>query len=309
MVEKTEKWYEKKKYPRDWNKYNEELVKRGTFYLDLTWVKNWNKELDIMNHNKVGAPFQYPESLIELQSVWLHFVPVREVEGITRRVAEIGKIPNYNDYSTISRRVNKMSTKFDIPKDKNIFVGTDGSGMKMNMSGEYFEEMYGDGKKKFIKVVISADPFNKDIFKIDVTLEGEDESESEIAMNHITELDSEGFNILKFWGDGSYDTHDLFDTLDLYNIESAIKIRDNAVIDPKGSVRRNIEVRKYQELGYEKWAEQKQYGMRWPATEGIFSSVKLKFGERVRSKKINNMIREVKRKFWAYEKIRKYAKE
>jgi len=272
-------------------------------------VKNWNKELDIMNHNKVGAPFQYPESLIELQSVWLHFVPVREVEGITRRVAEIGKIPNYNDYSTISRRVNKMSTKFDIPKDKNIFVGTDGSGMKMNMSGEYFEEMYGDGKKKFIKVVISADPFNKDIFKIDVTLEGEDESESEIAMNHITELDSEGFNILKFWGDGSYDTHDLFDTLDLYNIESAIKIRDNAVIDPKGSVRRNIEVRKYQELGYEKWAEQKQYGMRWPATEGIFSSVKLKFGERVRSKKINNMIREVKRKFWAYEKIRKYAKE
>ncbi len=261
-----------------------------------------------MNHNKIGAPYEYPESLIELQSVWLHFVPLRSVKGITMQVARLGELPKYNDYSTISRRVNKMSTKFDMPDCKELYVATDGSGMKMNMSGEYFEDNYGDGKKKFIKVTISADPFNKDIYKVDVTLEGEDESEPEIAMNHITELESEGFNVLKFWGDGSYDVHNLFDILDLYNTESAIKIRKNAVIDPKGSVRRNIEVKKYQELGYEKWAEQNQYGMRWSGTEGIFSSVKLKFGERVRSKNIDNMTHEVKRKFWAYEKIRKYAK-
>ncbi len=43
----------------------------------------------------------------------------------------------------------------------------------MNMSGEYFEQMYGKGeRKKFIKVVISADPFEKDILKIEVSLEG-----------------------------------------------------------------------------------------------------------------------------------------
>jgi len=309
MTENNEKrWGEKKKYPRNWKNYNEELVKRGTFYLDFDWVKNWSKELNQMNHNKVGAPYKYPESLIELQSVWLHFVPLREVEGITRKVAEFGEIPCYNDYSTVSIRVNKMSTKLDLPKDKNIFVSTDGSGMKMNMSGEYFEDKYGDGKKKYIKVTISANPFTKDVYEVDVSLEGEDLSEPDTAMIHMAELEAQGYNVLKFWGDGSYDVHELFDFLDQYNIESAVKIRENAIIDPKGSVRRNIEVKKYQDLGYTKWAELIKYGFRWTGTEGIFSSVKIKFGERVRSKNICNMLREVKRKFWAYEKIKNYAK-
>ena len=29
------RWGKKKKYPRDWKAYNEELVRRGTFYLDF----------------------------------------------------------------------------------------------------------------------------------------------------------------------------------------------------------------------------------------------------------------------------------
>lgn len=309
MPKTTEKrWGDKKKYPRDWKNYNEELVRRGTFYLDFDWVKNWDKELNQMNHNKVGAPFQYPESLIELQSVWLHFVPLREVEGITRKVAEIGEIPCYNDYSTVSIRVNKMSTKLDLPNDENIFVATDGTGMKMNMSGEYFQDMYGDGKKKYIKVVISANPFTKEVYEVEVSLEGEELSEPDTAMIHMAELESQGYNILKFWGDGTFDVLELFDFLDQYNIESAVKISENAIIDPKGSVRRNIEVKTYNNLGYEEWAIQKQYGFRWTGTEGIFSSVKTKFGERVRSKNIDHMVREVKRKFWAYEKIKNYAK-
>ncbi len=127
-------------------------------------------------------------------------------------------------------------------------------------------------------------------------------------MTHMAELEAEGYNILGFWGDGGYDTHDLFDFLDYYNIPSVVKIRKNAIIDPGGSVRRNIEVAKYQEIGYEKWAKERQYGQRWAGTEGIFSAVKRKYGERVRAKLEENMIRETKRKFWAYEIIRKYAR-
>lgn len=52
----------------------------------------------------------------------------------------------------------------------------------------------------------------------------------------------------------------------------------------------------------------KEYDKRWLGTEGIISAVKRCFGERVRSKKESNMMKEAKRKFWAYEKIRKYAK-
>jgi hypothetical protein len=302
------RWGEKKKYPRNWEEYNEELVRRGTFYLDFEWVKSWNKELAEMNKNKVGAPYQFPESLIELQAVWHQLTNYRGVEGITRAVVEVGKLPGYNDFSTINRRVNRMNTRMILPEKGDIYASTDGTGTKLNMSGEYFEEKYGNGRKKFIKVVITANPITKDLLKVDASLEGEELSEPQVAMNHMAELEAEGFNILKFWGDGSFDVHELFDFLDFYNIDSAVKIGKDAVIDPGGSVRRNIEVAKFQELGYENWAKEKEYGKRWLGTEGIISAVKRCFGERVRSKKEENMIKEAKRKFWAYEKIRKYAK-
>jgi len=305
MVDK--RWGKKRKYKRNWKEYNEELVRRGTFYLDFAWVKSWKKELSEMNKNKIGAPYQFPESLIQLQAVWLQFTDLRGVEGITRRVVEIGKIPDYNDYSTINRRVNAMSTKIELPEGREVHMATDGTGIKMNMSGEYFQEKYGNGKKKFIKVTISADPFTKDLLAYDVSLEGEELSEPDVAQTHIAELSAQGLKILGFWGDGSYDTNDMFDTLDFYDIPSAVKIRKNAIIDPGGSVRRQIEVAKYQELGYEKWADERQYGQRWVGTEGIISAVKRKFGERIRSKLEVNMIKEAKRKFWAYERIRKYA--
>lgn len=310
MATKPKKrWGKKRKYKRNWKQYNEELVIRGTFYLDYDWIKKgWKKELEEMNKGKCGAPYQFPESLINLQGVWHQLLDYRGVEGVTREVVKVGKLPEYNDYSTINRRVNKMKTHIELPDCKDINVACDGSGMKMNMSGEYFQDKYGDGKKKFIKVTISADPFTKELLKLDVSLEGEELSEPDVAMTHIAELEAEGYNILKFWGDGSFDVHDLFDILDFYNIDSAIKIRKNAIIDPGGSVRRNIEVAKFQELGYEEWAEKTGYGQRWVGTEGIFSAVKRKFGERVRAKTEENMLREVKRRFWAYETIRKYAK-
>ena len=148
MAKPKKRWGKKKKYKRVWKDYNEELVIRGTFYLDFEWVKNWDKELREMNKEKVGSPYIFPDSLIKLQAVWLQFTDLRGAEGITRKVVEVGKLPEYNDYSTISRRVNAMSTKIALPEGKDIHVSTDLTGMKMNMSGEYFQAKYGDGEKR-----------------------------------------------------------------------------------------------------------------------------------------------------------------
>jgi len=308
MTKPKKRWGSTKKYKRNWHEYNEELIRRGTFYLDFEWAKSWKKELRVMNEGKVGRPYEFPHSLIKLQSIWLHFTDLRGVVGITRKVVEFGKIADYNCFSTVNRRVNMMSLKLKLPKDKDIYCSTDMTGVKLNMSGEYFFEKYGDGKKKFIKVTLTGNPYTKDLYEVDVAIEGEELSELDVAMTHMAELDALEYNILKFWGDGSYDVHELFDFLDHYNIKAAVKIAQNAIVDPGGSVRRNIEVIKFQNLGYEKWSEETQYGMRWTGTEGIISAVKRKFGERVRAKKEENMLREAKRKFWAYEIIRNYAK-
>ncbi|MEK6933265.1 MAG: IS5 family transposase [Nanoarchaeota archaeon] len=216
----------------------------------------------------------------------------------------------FNDYSTIQRRVNNLNLEIPKPKNKEISVSTDGSGVKMNMSGEYFEEKYGKGnRKKFIKVVVSADPFERDILKIEVSLEGEGDSEPDVAEKHMKELVEEGNSIDRFFGDGSFDKHKLFDFCDQHRIKTAIKIRESADPEAQGSWRRSVEVKKYKKLGYKKWAKQNEYGRRWTGTEGIFSAVKKIYGERVRAHKIENMCLEAKRKFWAYQLIKRYAED
>ena len=118
-----------------------------------------------------------------------------------------------------------------------------------------------------------------------------------------------GYDIDRFFGDGGFDVHDLFDLLCQYAIYASIKIRKNASLDldGKGSWKRKQEVLNYRKKKYKRWAKEKEYGRRWTGTEGIFSSVKGIFGEETRSKKIDNLIHEVKRKFWAYDKMCQYA--
>lgn len=71
----------------------------------------------------------------------------------------------------------------------------------------------------------------------------------------------------------------------------------------KNSSRRKREVIEYQEKGYKKWVKDKEYGMRWPSTEGIFSAKKRIFGEFVRATIKRNMYKEIRRKYWFYNKL------
>ena len=263
-----------------------------------------------MNFGKRGKPYQFPNSLIKLQAVWLNFFSYRGAQGITEKFVEFGLLPNSNDYSTIQRRVINLNLDIPKPINKEISVSTDGSGIKMNMDGEYFHEKYGNGeRKKFIKVVISGDPFHKDVLKIEVSLEGEGNSEPEIAEKQMKALIDDGCTINTFFGDGAFPTHKLFDFCDQHKIKTAIKIGKSANPEVEGSWRRSVEVKKYKKLGYKKWAEQNEYGRRWTGTEGIFSAVKKMYGERVRAHKIENMCLEAERKFWAYQRMKRYAEE
>lgn len=311
MTKQKERWGKQVKYFRNWHITNEIYVKRGEFLLDFDWVLGWDTELAEMNIGKVGAPYLFPESLIKQQAVWTQLYSFRVTEGITRMVVKFSKLPECNDYSTICRRVTKMKTVIPAPKKENISAATDGTGIKMNMGCEYFQEKYGDDKKrrKYIKVVVTGEPNDKDILKVEVSVEGEGLSEPDAASKHIDELIKEGFNVIDFYGDGGLDKNSLFDLCDFYLINPKIKLPKNAVIDPNGSWRRNMEVKKYKKEGYEGWAKITEYGMRWPPTEGIFSAVKRIFGDRVRSKKVENMCREAERRFWAYQIMKRYAED
>lgn len=50
----------------NWRAYNESLVRRGEVMLDFDVVDGWEKELEKMNEGKVGEPYHYPESFVQL---------------------------------------------------------------------------------------------------------------------------------------------------------------------------------------------------------------------------------------------------
>lgn len=93
----------------NWSSYNESLVRRGEVILDLDVIDSWHDELKRMNNGKKGAQYDYSDSFVQLlgyMRVYFH-LPYRQTEGVVRAHGS-QKVPSIPDYSTISRRVNKL---------------------------------------------------------------------------------------------------------------------------------------------------------------------------------------------------------
>ena len=91
--------------------------------------------------------------------------------------------------------------------------------------------------------------------------------------------------------------------LEQKRIRPIIKPPKNAVED-SDSTWSNINVKFLDQYGYQKWASNLRYGLRWTATEGIYSAIKRMFGEQLHGKTETGMIQEVKMKFWTYKKMK-----
>ncbi len=302
---KTKRWGDSYFDRRNWPVCNERLVKRGEYLLDMKFVSNWEKELALLNFGKRGAPYRFPKSLIELQAVWhAKSIPFRMIEGITRQLAGFGKVPNYNDYSTANRRINKLDCRLAIPTGNNLTLFSDGTGLQVVESGEYLREKYGKKNRRWVQVVILGDPKTKEPVSFEVNLIQDSELDS--AKRQLAELLNRKINIGCFGGDGSYDEIALWNWLVYNRIEPIIKPDKNAIV-PSGSRERDKNVSERNDLGYDLWAREHEYGHRWIATEGIFSAVKRIFGEQIHARSESGMIQEAKIKFWAYQKMKRYA--
>jgi len=301
---KTKRWGDSYIDRRNWSVCNEQLVRRGEYLLDTNFVSNWESDRNQMNLGKRGAPFLFPNSLIELQAIWhAKNIPFRMIEGITRKLAEFSKVPDYNDYTTANRRINKLACKLILPKSDNLTLFSDGTGLQVVESGEYLREKYGKKNRRWIQVIILGNPKTKEPVSFEVNLIQDSELDS--AKRQLAELNKR-VNIGCFGGDGSYDEIALWNWLGYNGIEPIIKPDKNAIV-PSGSRERDKNVEERNVLGYDLWSREHGYGYRWPATEGIFSAVKRIFGEKIHARSEPGMIQEAKIKFWAYQRIKRYG--
>jgi len=285
----------KRKYidKRNWKEYNNKLIKRGEFYINLVFLDTWLLETKEINKDKEGSPYLYPNSLIEFLGI-LHVksFDYRALQGIVNALSS--KFDNFPviSYSQICRRVNKINIKFTARGD-NLIVGVDGSGMKVSNRGDWMRKKW-KVKRGWIKVVVMGDS-KGNVVDIRVGNEGLNEGKSSRGM-----LRKNRKKVKKLLGDGLHDCKDTFNLCDKLNVDPVIKIRKNASRKARGSRLRKNKVEEYFNLGHEKWVKKTGYGLRWPCTEGIFSSVKRIFGECIRSTRKRNMYHEAKLKFWAY---------
>ena len=299
---KGERWGKKFEDTRNWKVYHEELIIRGEFFFDFSFLENWDDELLHMNKNKVGRPYEYPDSLFVWLSPMHNFLDSRKLEGAMQKLSHY--IPRLRacDHSTIIERLNKLEQNLDIDKSKKYHTAVDVTGNKLSNRGEYIRHKW-KVKRGWIKVSLVIDRFTKELLDVQVSLE--DCADYELAKKHLAHL--QDVKIEDLAGDGAYYVEEFYKLLQKYGIRPVIKMPKNA--SPNGFDPMHKAVREMEPLGgYEHWRDKFRYGHRWNI-EGYNSSTKRIFGECVRSQKEENCLKEAGRKFTDYERMKKYAQK
>ena len=154
----------------DWPFYNESLVRRGQVLLDFDVVDRWDHELSQMNLGKVGEPYCYPDSFIQLlgyMRAYFH-LPYRQTQGVV--IAHANKVPNTPHYSTISRRINRLEIKINERLGNDIIIALDSTGLKVANRGEWMRHKW-HVRKGYLKIHIAVDIKKKRILSLEVTSE------------------------------------------------------------------------------------------------------------------------------------------
>ena len=272
----------------NWRAYNESLVRRGEVMLDFDVVDGWEEELEKMNEGKVGEPYHYPESFVQLlgyMRAYFHLA-YRQTEGVVK--AHARKVPSIPDYSTISRRVNKLDIKIDKRIGNDIVIALDGTGIKVANRGEWIRDKW-NVRRGYLKIHVSVDIRKKKVVSLEVTSEEVHDSK---VMKKLVDRVSENNDVKRVLADGAYDSKKNFQYLYDNGIESAIKVRKNSTGQSNGCCYPRKLIVLQQMKNFKKWKHSVSYGHRWTA-ETVFSAIKRMSGEYVMARKYPNMVKEM----------------
>src|SRR5581483_602825 len=253
----------------DWPSYNELLVRRGQVLLDFDVVDRWDYELSQMNQGKVGEPYCYPESFIQLlgyMRAYFH-LPYRQTQGVV--IAHARKLRNIPHFSTINKRLNKLQIDINENVGNDIVIAVDSTGIKLANRGEWMHHKWHLGRKGYLKIHIAVDIKKKRILSLEVTSE---EVHDGNMLKNLVDNASENNNLKGIVADGMYDSNNNFRYLSNRHIKPGIKTRSNSKVRSTNCHARNISVLR-QQTNLKRWKRSVSYGHRWIA-ETVFSSIK-----------------------------------
>ena len=241
------------------------LVRRGQVLLDFDVLNGWDHELSKMNLGKVGEPYFYPDSFIQLlgyMRAYFH-LPYRQTQGVV--IAHANKVPNTPHYSTISRRINRLEIKINEKLGNDIVIALDSTGIKVANRGEWMHHKW-HVRKGYLKIHIAVDIKKKRILSLEVTSE---EVHDGKILKKLVDDASENNKIKRVLADGMYDSNKNFRYLSKNDIKPGIKTRSNSKAKSTNCHVGNIAVTR-QQTNLKRWKRSVSYGYRWMA-ETVFS--------------------------------------
>ncbi len=241
---------------RSWHDYDEALIERGCAILDLGSLTSWREELDAMNSEKLGRPFEFPNSYISfLAFVKVGFdIPYRTLEGIVREMSEYVRFVEEMHYTHMRRRIlGSMKGKkpsdiigADADGDEPMTIIADSTGLSVSNKGSYIEDMWKKEKRKYVKLHILADKKTGKIKGFRVTSEKTRDAKKFVPL--VKEV-SKKRRVAKAYADAAYDSRGNFNLLREIGAEPAIRLRKNASFKLMGSRSRRDEAMLLDALG------------------------------------------------------------
>ena len=273
---------------------DEKYVRRGVFLALPDLFGDCEAELHRMNEGKVGAQFEYPDSLIDFAG------RVKDYTGMASRVLEgflLGLsafVPNVRrcDHTTLCRRVNEFSKALKTRGGSAIAV--DSSGLTPARRGGWLVFKHRK-KKSYVKIHLAVDVRDGRILEFKVTPDSVHDNK---VFPQLVDGVRKRNKIKRVLADGAFDDKKNDNAAKNGGYELVVPPRKNSRVrrkPPPKSAARNDRVREYKKLGKKKWKKKYEYGKRW-AVETVYSVWKRLFGESLSARTPEGVQAEVNRK-------------
>lgn len=287
---KSNKSKNKKKYKvRNWREYNESLVKRGMLdvYVDEFVLEDWYAK----PNGKRGAQPVYSDLAIQLtlQFGKVFHQKLRQTEGLVKSLFKLMDIKlNVPDHSTLSRRMENITT--DLPKSsqEKVVLIADSSGLKVYGEGEWKVRKHGWSRHRTWRKMHLAITPDGEIRAAELT--GNDTADCEVIDSLLKQEEAE---IESFIGDGGYDRRKAYNACQNRKIKKIIvPPQKNAKIFQHGNSKnephpRDENLRQIRKTTRKKWKEQTGYHVRSLSETAMFR-FKTIFGDRLNSRKLKS---------------------
>ena len=286
-----------------WKDTDERLIRRGELILDPKLLENPRQELKTMNKHKRGRNYHITNTYIQLLAAirYLYNMPYRQLEGFTRALHRlVPTTPPRADYSGIRKRILRLSVDpYRDLKETNepVSIAVDSTGISVHRAGGWIERKHGK-KRRYVKLHFAVNTVTHEVVSMEIST---DDVHDVRALPGLVGEAEGNVRVARLYGDGAYDSGDVYRLLEGRVIESVIKPRRNARVDTGPPARRRA-VSQIRELGYDAWAKLTGYGRRW-AVETAYSTFKRLFGEHSLARSFENIARELAGKVALYNML------